>query len=360
MRVLLLSKYDVAGSSSRVRFYQYIPYLEAAGIYIDRAPLLNDRYIAGINAGQKVPGPLILGSYVKRLGKMIRTLGYDLIWIEKEVFPYFLPLAEGLFRFLGIPYVVDYDDATYLQYKWHRDIFVRTLLKNKIERVMRHARVVIVGNRHLKEFAVAAGVENIEILPSVVDLERYRCQRSDGLGKVTIGWIGSPHTAKYLCEIAGLLNDLQIKDKAHIVLIGMNSSQFKEIRGTRYAWTEADETYLLNKIDIGIMPLKDGPWERGKCGYKLIQYMACGKPVVASPVGINKEIVRDGDNGFLASDSAQWAQALAVLCEDPGMRLAMGSTGRKDVEEKYSLQATAPRLIRILNAAGASRRVRSV
>jgi glycosyltransferase involved in cell wall biosynthesis len=105
---------------------------------------------------------------------------------------------------------------------------------------------------------------------------------------------------------------------------------------------------LLQDIDIGVMPLPDTPWERGKCGYKLIQYMACGKPVVASPVGVNSEIVRHGESGFLAETDAEWEEALTMLAADPGLRQRMGAAGRRRVEEEYSLQVQAPRLIELI------------
>ena len=118
-------------------------------------------------------------------------------------------------------------------------------------------------------------------------------------------------------------------------------------------WDEATETGEIGKFDVGIMPLPDNPWERGKCGFKLIQYMACGKPVVASPVGVNREIVVDGVNGFLASSHDEWVRALERLKSDPELRRTMGANGRRMVEEKYCLQVTAPRLHRLLlEAAG--------
>jgi glycosyltransferase involved in cell wall biosynthesis len=118
-------------------------------------------------------------------------------------------------------------------------------------------------------------------------------------------------------------------------------------------WDEATETAEIGNFDVGIMPLPDNPWERGKCGFKLIQYMACGKPVVASPVGVNREIVVEGVNGFLASTQKEWVDALLRLKENPALRRTMGERGRRMVEERYCLQVTAPRLQRILlDAAG--------
>ena len=138
-----------------------------------------------------------------------------------------------------------------------------------------------------------------------------------------------------------------------MILIGAGENPFSGLMATIRDWDEATETAGIGNFDVGIMPLPDNPWERGKCGFKLIQYMACGKPVVASPVGVNREIVVEGVNGFLASTQKEWVDALLRLKEDPDLRRTMGEKGRRMVEEEYCLQVTAPRLHRILlNAAG--------
>jgi glycosyltransferase involved in cell wall biosynthesis len=311
---------------------------------------MDDLYIERINRGERIPLGTFVGSYWRRLRTIARSYRYDILWIEKEIFPYLPPFVEWALHRLKIPYVVDYDDATYFQYAEHRRFIVRALLKNKIGRVMKFAQVVIVGNGYLGGIAKSMGARNIVSLPSVIDLDRYPRRESGIKRPLTIGWIGSPPTAKYLQEIAGVLNEIQEKNKVRLVLIGLNGDQVKEIKGTRYPWTEANEVALLDMMDIGIMPLKSGPWEKGKCGYKLIQYMACGKPVVASPVGINCEIVKDGVNGFLASDQDRWIQALRLLCDDNDLRRAMGEAGRKIVEDMYSVQVTSPRLINVFRS----------
>ena len=109
-------------------------------------------------------------------------------------------------------------------------------------------------------------------------------------------------------------------------------------------WTEAAEVAAIAEFDVGIMPLADEPWERGKCGYKLIQYMACGLPVVASPVGVNRQIVEHGVNGFLAETPTQWDEALRTLLADPALRQRMGQAGRQKVERQFSLQVTGPKV----------------
>lgn len=120
---------------------------------------------------------------------------------------------------------------------------------------------------------------------------------------------------------------------------------------TPLPWREESEIQNIQRFDVGIMPLLDEPFERGKCGYKLIQYMACGLPVIASPVGVNGQIVEHGVTGFLVKSQDEWLQALAFLRDNPGRRREMGQAGRKKMEAEYSLQATAPKLAALLRSA---------
>jgi glycosyltransferase involved in cell wall biosynthesis len=172
---------------------------------------------------------------------------------------------------------------------------------------------------------------------------------------VTIGWIGSPATAKYLDAVAGPLAQVCGDTGARVRLIGAGAAALPGLPVDLQAWDEATETLKIGEFDIGIMPLADGPWERGKCGFKLVQYMACGVPVVASPVGVNPRIVESGVHGFLATSAQQWVQALTDLVHNAALRARMGVEGRRRVENFYSTQVVAPRLARLLlQAAGAS------
>jgi len=168
-----------------------------------------------------------------------------------------------------------------------------------------------------------------------------------------VGWIGSPSTAKYLQMLASSLETLSALFPLRLRAIGGGGVRLPGVEVENLPWSELEEVSMLQGCDIGVMPLADTPWERGKCGFKLIQYMACRKPVVASPVGVNREIVVDGVNGFLASSHDEWVRALERLKSDPELRKTMGANGRRMVEEKYCLQVTAPRLHwLLLEAAG--------
>ncbi|OJY88568.1 MAG: glycosyl transferase family 1 [Lysobacterales bacterium 63-13] len=351
MRVLMLPRYDSLGASSRLRMLQYIPALEAAGIHVDAAPLLDDGYVSDLYSGRVSPAK-VLRAYVRRLRLLWTGRSHDLIWLEKELFPW---LPAWLERFLlpgRTPLVVDYDDAVFHRYDQHRLALVRWLLGRKIDRVMRRADMVIVGNDYLAERARAAGAAQVEWLPTVVDLQRYPPRAiKETADDVVIGWIGSPATAHYLHLVAAAIAAVASRHAIRCVAIGARPDQVSGTPFEAWPWSESDEVSMLYRIDIGIMPLPDAPWEKGKCGYKLIQYMACGLPVVASPVGVNTQIVQQGETGELARSTAEWTQAIERLVTDVERRRRMGEAGRQRVQRDYSLQAQAHRLVGLLRQA---------
>ncbi|HEX9635999.1 MAG TPA: glycosyltransferase family 4 protein [Acidobacteriota bacterium] len=190
---------------------------------------------------------------------------------------------------------------------------------------------------------------SIAVLPTPVDCERVRPVAKAGRESVVVGWIGSPPNAAELELVREPWSRLARRHpQLRLLLVGAGQPAARE-RSIEYrAWSESVELEALAQIDIGIMPLTDRPWNRLKGGYKLLLYMAAGLPVVASPVGINRELVRDGENGFLAPDPAAWEAALERLILDPARRAGLGARGRAAVESDFSLVALAPRLARLL------------
>ena len=349
MRLLFLSRYGRLGASSRLRNYQYLPYLESKGIEITVAPLLGDDYVTGLYQG-RIPLASVIKSYWTRWQWLRRVAEFDAVWVEKEMLPW-VPAGLELGGFpKGIPLIADYDDAVFHRYDRHRLMAVRTLLAGKIDAVMRRANVVMAGNDYLADRARRAGAQRVEMLPTVVDTERYQIRPPPENPAITIGWMGSPATAHYLHRLAPAVQILAATHTIHWVAVGANPAQLKSLPFTVLPWTEASEVADIQPFDIGIMPLPDEPFERGKCGYKLIQYMACGKPVVASPVGVNSVIVRNGVEGFLASSTDEWIAALQKLVDDSALRSQMGQAGRVRVEAEYSLQVTAPKLEGLLRS----------
>lgn len=345
MRVLALTRYGRLGASSRMRIYQYVPALKELGVDVEISPLLSDSYLKRKYTKQSTSWSGVFRDYLRQTFRLLSTRRFDLLWIEKEIFPNLPAWFEQALRMLGVDYVVDYDDAVF-----HADLLNRhpakRLLRGKIESVMRNAKMVVCGNAYLADYASSAGARRVAIVPTVIDLDRYTVLPHVARDYFVIGWIGSPSTVRYLEVVMPALTRLAARHPIRLRVIG---AQF-EVPGVNVecrTWSEESEVKEICDFDIGIMPLIDSPWERGKCGYKLIQYMACGKAVVASAIGVNPEIVEEGRSGYLATTVEEWIAALEALISDAARRQAMGAQGRLSVEQRYCLQVAAPRTAKL-------------
>jgi glycosyltransferase involved in cell wall biosynthesis len=346
------------GAGSRVRFHQFAPYLESRGWRINRHFLLDDeRYLGRLYAHNERSPVELLRSYSSRLGAVLGMGRHDVVWIEKELWPLAPGAVELAFlKRLG-PAVVDYDDATFHWYDDNPNPLIRKLLGRKVDRLMAGAAAVIAGNDYLAERARASGAPRVEMLPSVVDVDRYRPEEVWGRPpnrRPVIGWIGSPSTAVLLSEIAPALAEVCGRTGAELRLMGSGEVALPGLEPHIIPWTEEGETGEAARLDIGIMPLWDTPFTRGKCGYKLVQYMAAGLPVVASDVGANSQIVEHGVTGLLVRTHAEWVEALERLIADPGLRRRMGEAGRERAEARFSTAAVAPRFEALLRSVAAA------
>nr|NQU93467.1 glycosyltransferase family 4 protein [Bacteroidota bacterium] len=348
MKILMFTRHSRSGASSRLRSYQYLPYLKENHIDVSVTPLFNDQYLEGRYSGNHIPVFTIVFCYMRRIQALLWCRKYDLLWIEKELFPFLPAWAEQVLSFFRIPYVVDFDDAVFHNYDLHKRKIVRYILGSKIKTIMKSAALVIAGNQYIAEYAKNADANRVEIIPTVIDLNRYHIALRRLQKVFTIGWIGSFSTIKFLQIVVPVINQFCNDVPARVVLVGSGPISLGEIRAEVRSWSETTEVADIQSFDVGIMPLSDEPWEQGKCGYKLIQYMACGIPVIASPVGINKEIVDNGVNGYLASNPEEWMYALKMMYNQPELRVKLGQSGRKNVESRYSLQIIAPLLMRLL------------
>lgn len=350
MRVLMLGRYGPVGASTRVRMLLYRPALEKAGIELTVSSLLDDDYVNALYAGRQGYGRIMEG-YMRRIATLLHSSEYDLIWLEKEALPWLPAMLETAMLPSSVPLVVDYDDAIFHRYDQHRKALVRYFLGRRIDKVMARADLVVAGNAYLASRARKAGAKWVEIIPTVVDLDRYHLTATEHELPI-VGWIGSPATQHLLAGIAAPLSDVAQSSGLRFVAIGARKLPFAGEWCSMQNWSEDTEAHSIANIDIGVMPLPDLPWERGKCGYKLIQYMAAGKPVIASPVGVNIHIVRNGENGFLANTDEEWAGALRTLIENPALRQRMGRAGRRRVEEEFCLSVSAPKLVELLLRVG--------
>lgn len=352
MKVAFLTRYATLGASSRVRAMQFAPALIARGLQVSFWPLLPDRYLVERYAGRSAWRE-VLAAYLRRLRQFDRARAADLLWIEKELLP-FLPYAVEARLLRGRRYLLDFDDAVFHSYDLSGSPVVRRLLGRKIDRLMANAAMVTAGNDYLAARARAAGCRRVERLPSVVDLGAYPpppTASSTAEGPLRVTWIGSPSTVGYLALIRTPLQQVATRHPVQLRVIGAAPPRWDGVQVIGLPWSKESEARDIAGADVGIMPLRDNPWERGKCGYKLIQYMACGLPVIASPVGVNTEIVSDGVDGLLAKTDAEWVNALLRLAAEPVLRQQMGARGRAKVEAQYSVEAMAPRLEQLLREA---------
>jgi glycosyltransferase involved in cell wall biosynthesis len=346
-RVLMATRYGKLGASSRLRLAQYRPYLEQAGFATTWQAFLSDDYVRALYAKTSRLGA-IARAYIGAVGAARSARQHDLLWIEKEYLPW-LPYWLERRAIAGKPYVLDFDDAWSLRYEQAGSPLVRWLFGQKFPSLLRHAALTVTANETLYEWAAREGAKNLLLLPTVIDLNHYH-PVPEPAQKFTIGWIGTPLTAVYLDTIADELRQLATEAPLQLLIIGAPDKQIPGVECIHEPWSEAAEARLIGQCHAGIMPLPDDDWARGKSGYKLIQYMAMGRPAVASAIGANRQIILQDETGFLAASKADWLTALRRLRDDRALRLHMGNAARLRVEAQFCLQVTAPVLIAAMKA----------
>jgi glycosyltransferase involved in cell wall biosynthesis len=334
MRILFLPRYSPQGASSRYRIWQYVPLFERAGHEAEVWPLLDDGYLMELYTRGRRGWRWLATGYGRRLLGALRVRRFDVVICEQEVCPFLPAFIEFFFQHLNPRLFVDYDDAAYANYsRW-------PIFQQKIPRIMAIAETVVVGNNYLARYAQQFS-KRVCVIPTVVDLSRYPNHKHAGLsGAIRVAWIGTPVTARLLKPLIPVMERLQYAHpRLSFRLIGAGDGFLRNgLRAETVAWSEQTETSLLSECDIGIMPLLDEEYARAKCGLKLIQYMACGLPVVASPVGVNTEIVEEGKNGYLASSEEEWFAKLDKLIRDAELRMSLGKAGRAKVSDGYTLE----------------------
>ena len=358
-KILFLTKYAELGASSRHRAYQFLPLLHEANILFDIKPLFPDDYLSNLYTGARAAyGKLVrelvaVRALASRWWLILHSLSdYDVIYLEYEALPY-LPFAVEKQLFTSARcVVVDYDDAIYANYEYHRNPFVRWLLGTKIREIVKQSAFVIVANNHLAQWTLRLN-PNVHVIPTCVDLRHYplRSTRFTQNDRPVIGWIGTPITAKHLRILEKPLKALRRRYDFTLKVIGAPGFTLDGVDVRAIAWNAGSEYEELHGCDIGVMPLPDDPWTRGKSAFKLIQYLAAGVVGVASPVGANCEVIQDGQNGMLAQSERDWLEKLSLLIESPFQRKQLAQAGRRTVELGYSLQANAPRWLEVLRRA---------
>lgn len=349
-RGLVFAKYGSLAASTRQRFVQTIPYLREEGMEIDICPLFDNDYLQRFFQEGKHRALAIVQSYGRRLLDLLCVQQYDFLWVQYELFPYLPGPIDAVLKFANKPIILDFDDAIFHQYDQHPNKSLRTLLSKKLVPLLQVSDLAFCGNHYLKKYAKQY-CKRTEIIPTTLDIKTYVPKEKPAGQKPILGWIGSPSTWEVYClPIAKSLLPFIAEEKLSMLVIGAGHATDQQLPFNFREWSESREVEDIQEMDIGIMPLPDEPWARGKCGYKLIQYMACGIPVIASPVGVNSEIVEHGVNGFLASTEREWRDAVQQLLDNPALRMQMGQAGRAKIEKEFSIQRYGPYIAQQIQA----------
>jgi len=347
--------YPIEGASNRFRVEQYIPYLEGLGISCAVKPFVSSRfyrilYLKG-HFAQKIFHFILCT--ISRAADTIRAMRYDVIFIHREFYPVGPPIMERLFKLCGKKVVFDFDDAIFLLAASEPNLFMERFNRyGKVPEVISIASQVIAGNSYLADFALNYN-ENIYVIPTPVDVKKYKpATKNENSENIVIGWIGSKTTSCFLEILRDVFRELLDKySNLTIRIIGgsFNNEACKRIECI--PWELDNEVKMLQGFDIGIMPMPDTRWTRGKCAFKAILYMSVGIPCISSSVGMNSEVVKDGINGFLANDAKEWKDKLSMLIESSKLRKEIGKAGRETIVARYSTEVNFPRFLEVIKKA---------
>jgi glycosyltransferase involved in cell wall biosynthesis len=357
IKVLALSPIPEEGAGCRFRVAQYVPYLRDAGFDVTISSFYTrDFFRVVYQPGRHVlKAATFLKLAAKRVSELLTVGNYDLVLLYREAIPFGPPVIESMIAARGIPIVYDFDDAIFLpNVSEANKAFAFLKNPSRVARVLRLSQHVIAGNEYLGEYA-RQHTAAVTVIPTAVDTSKFvprSAPSTRSSDELIVGWIGSPTTYPYLHSLSEVLRAVA---RHHVFTLKVSGAgqpvRIPGVRVQEVPWSLADEVALFNTCDVGVYPLTDDDWAKGKCGFKAIQCMACGVPVVAAAVGVNREIINDGVNSFLASTPTEWIEKLGRLLSDAELRSRMAVAGRRTIEARYSLQVTAPRVAAVLAAA---------
>lgn len=341
--------------SQRFRFEQYIPFLEANNILVDQQSFLTDWgwgvvYKKGYNLF-KIWATLL--GFLRRFFRLFSLGRYDLVMIHREASPIGPPIFEWWIAQVAKKRVIyDFDDAIWIKNTANPWI---SWLKNpeKTNRICTWSSMVYVGNQYLADFATQYN-DNVLIIPTTIDTEHHhnitkKHSKNQAGKEICIGWTGSHSTLPYLKNVEGVLKAIQRKHNVCFKIIADKAPQGLTIPFDFEEWNIVDEIDQLQAIDIGIMPLPDEEWAKGKCAFKALQYLSLGIPCIASPVGANKNVVLENQTGLLAETKNEWIEALERLLMDHALRSRLGEAGRGHVIERFSVLSQQAAYIQNIN-----------
>lgn len=353
MKVLAIvpNLYDTS-PGQRYRLEQWEPLLRERGVEITYVPFESEAlhellYKPGL-IGRKMN--LVVGRLRQRLSDLKSVKKYDVVYIFREAALLGPPLVERLIARSGVPFVFDFDDAVFVSYRSPSNGYLSYLkFAGKTKTICRLAAHVMAGNPYLAEYARQVN-EHVSIIPTTIDTDKYQVPAEKANAVPVIGWTGSYSTVQHLDTLRSALTKLAAKHAFRLRVIGTPSYELEGVEVDAMKWRSETELNDLNAIDIGVMPLPDDAWSKGKCGLKALQFMALGIPTVCSPVGVNTEIIQDDQNGFIAATESEWVEKLGRLLSSHELRQRLGTAGRETVEQRYSAKTQAPRVFEIFKS----------
>ena len=354
MRVLALmpALYDTS-PSQRYRLEQWEPLLRERGVEITYEPFEDEELHAFLYKpgmiGKKLQ--LVMRGLTRRMSLVKKANDYDLVYILREAALLGPPMFEKLIHQQRVPIVFDFDDAIFVSYRSPSNGYLSYLkFASKTRSICRMASHVMVGNPYLAEYARKVN-DRVTVIPTTIDTEKYRVPpRKESSGPPVIGWTGSYSTVQHLDTLRGALKKLAATESFRLRVIGTPTYECAPIDVEAMPWRADTELDDLAAIDIGVMPLPDDKWSKGKCGLKALQFMAMGIPTVCSPVGVNTDIIQDDQNGFIAGTEDEWVDKLSRLLRSRELRERLGQAGRATVEQKYSAITQTPRVYEIFKS----------
>ena len=334
--------------SQRFRFEQYISQLEEKGFHLSIKPFFEEKaYYAFYQSGNLISKiHSITRSYFKRLALLFQLSSFHYIFIHREATPLGPPIIEyAIAKVFGKKIIYDFDDAIWLTDKTNESALTEMLrCRRKVRAICKWSYKVSCGNSYLAAYARQYNL-NVMINPTTIDDFELHVSRQSHEGsnhKVTIGWTGSHSTLKYLGTLIPVLQSLEKRyPQVHWFVIADRDPNLSLKNYAFRRWRKETEISDLHEFDIGIMPLPDDAWTRGKCGFKALQYMAMSIPAVISPVGVNKEIVQHGNEGYCCTSYDEWFIHLEDLILHPEKRATMGKKGRRKVINSYSVSSNS-------------------
>lgn len=345
-KILFIAPYPKGiGPSQRFRFEHYLPHLKEHSFAYDYQTFISEKdYPFFYRKGRYLKKTLIvIKGFAKRFSLLFNAFKYDFIFIQREATPIAPPFFEWfLGKVLGKKLIYDFDDAIWVPQTSEANPLAALIKCNwKVAAICKWSWKISVGNRFLSSFAEKYN-RNVFIIPTVVDTENMHnpiAYPGQNRGK-TIGWTGTFTNFANLSMIVSVLQRLDKEERASILVIADRDPEIKNLRYQFQKWNKETEIKDLLQFDIGLMPLLDEEFQKGKCGFKAIQYMALGIPAVVSPVGVNSEIVNDGLNGYWATTEDEWYSKLRELLDNNSKRVKFGKGARKKIVSDYSVQST--------------------